>query len=138
MEDQNSPTQPLSFTSWRMIAAYMGIVVLFPTGVISAVIVAQATPDAATAMEAAELLAGKPLSYWLVALAAFCGTTFTLIVKWLLAQLESQRTANAAAASELISYLREDRALLVKQLTEVSTVVAEASRLIADAQRRAL
>lgn len=124
---------PLSFTSWKMIAAYMLIVTLLPTAVMAGVIgarLAQVTPEAQVAMDAAELLAGKPLSYWLIALAAFCATTFTMIVKWLLAQLESQRAANALAGTQLIEYLREDRALLVKQLTEVSTVVAENSRVI--------
>jgi hypothetical protein len=136
MEDQNSPTQPLSFTSWRMVAAYMGIILLLPTGVLSAALVAQITPETARALEAAEELAGKPLGYWLIGLAGFCGTTFTLIVKWLLAQLESQRTANAAASAQLIEYLREDRALLVKQLTENTTAVTENSKIIEAATKR--
>lgn len=124
---------PLSFSSWRMISAYMLIVLLFPTGVMAGVMgvsLAQVSPDTKIAIDTAEYLAGKPLGYWLIALAMFCGTTFTLIVKWLLSQLESQRTANAAANSQLMGYLREDRALLVKQLTEVSVVVAENSHLI--------
>jgi hypothetical protein len=120
-----------------MVGAYMGIIILLPTGVVSAAIVAQITPETAQALAAAEQLAGKPLSYWLVALAGFCATTFTLIVKWLLAQLESQRNANAAAAAQLIEYLREDRALLVKQLTENTTAVVENSRVIAAAKSRA-
>jgi hypothetical protein len=111
----------------------MLIVLLFPTGVMAGLIgvtLAQVSPDTKTALDTAEYLAGKPLGYWLIALAMFCGTTFTWIVKWLLSQLESQRTANSAANSQLMGYLREDRALLVKQLTEVSVVVAENSDLI--------
>ena len=83
----NLTSRPLSFSSWRMISAYMLIVLLFPTGVMAGlmgVTLAQVSPDTKTALDTAEYLAGKPLSYWLIALAMFCGTTFTLIVKWLL------------------------------------------------------
>src|SRR3954468_9125138 len=108
----NDPTaHPMSFSSWRMISAYMLIVLLFPTGVMAGVMgvtLAQVSPDTKAALYNAEYLAGKPLGYWLIALAMFCGTTFTLIVKWLLSQLESQRSANSAANSQLMGYLRED------------------------------
>jgi hypothetical protein len=118
-----------------MIGAYMGIILLLPTGVFSAALVAQITPDTVRALEAAEQLAGKPLGYWLIALAMFCGTTFTLIVKWLLSQLESQRTANAAANGLLMSYLRDDRTLLVKQLAETSVIIEENSKALAAATK---
>lgn len=125
-----NPNFPLghsrNFVCWRMLLAYMMLIVLLPTGLLASVAaIAQITPETA-----AEQLAGKPLSYWLIALAAFCGTTFTLIVKWLLAQLESQRTTNAASNTQLLNYLKEDRVMLVKQLTEVAAVVSENSKII--------
>jgi hypothetical protein len=129
-------TQPLSFTSWRMVGAYMGMILLLPTAVMSAALAAEITPDTVRALEAAEQLAGKPLGYWLIGLAMFCGTTFTLVVKWLLAQLESQRAANTAANGLLMSYLRDDRTLLVKQLAETSIIIEENSKALAAATKK--
>ncbi len=121
---------------WKMVAVYVLLILVSGVGLTTAyagsVYVAQVAQAAASVSDAAELLAGKPMGYWLVALAIFVGTSFTIIVKWLLAQQESQRAANLALNATLIKYLSDDRAAALVELSKSNSLLDEAQRLLAE------
>lgn len=68
-------------------------------------------------------LANRSLAYWFVALAVVSIGSWTWIVRWLLAQLESQRAANLDSNKLLIAYMERDHADLRTVLARTTDVL---------------
>ena len=70
-----------------------------------------------------EYLAGKSMAYWFLALAAVAIASWSFIVRWLLNQLESQRTVNADVTNKLIAYMEGDHAKMIVVTEKVLLVM---------------
>lgn len=55
-------------------------------------------------------LSSRSMAYWFLALAAIAIASWTWIVKWLISQLDSQRSANSETTAKLIAYMEKDHA----------------------------
>jgi hypothetical protein len=121
----------LSYTTnmTRKIVVFMLAVLLpgvFCTSAYGAALIfmAQApTPAPIPGMEQVAYLADKNIAYWLVALALFAIGSWTYAVKWLIQQLESQRTANAESTNKLVSFVSTDHANSMVIMTRVTDVL---------------
>ena len=58
-------------------------------------------------------LANKNIAYWFLALAAISIASWWFIVRWLLNQLESQRSVNANVTNKLIAYMEGDHSKML-------------------------
>lgn len=67
-----------------------------------------------------DYLAQKNISYWFISLAVVAITSWSFIVRWLLKQLELQRTASSDTQKQLIDYMQKDHTAMVQVVTEVS------------------
>jgi len=79
-----------------------------------------------------EQLAGKSISYWLIALASLSVASWTFVVKWGLNQLEGQRSSNAQLVTQLVTYMKEDHTATLVVMREVTGVM---ERLISKMDR---
>ena len=79
--------------------------------------------NAIPGLREAEMLGDKSVSYWFIALAAIAILSWTWIVKWLIHQLEQQRTANAELTKSLVEYLAKDHAGTLQALTQNSLIL---------------
>src|SRR5947207_2364566 len=70
-----------------------------------------------------EYLANKNIAYWFLALAAIAIASWSFIVRWLLNQLESQRTVNADVTNKLIAYMEGDHAKMIVVTEKVLLVM---------------
>ena len=70
-----------------------------------------------------EYLANKNIAYWFLALAAIAIASWSFIVRWLLNQLESQRTVNAEVTSKLIGYMEGDHTKMIAVTEKVLLVM---------------
>jgi len=70
-----------------------------------------------------EYLANKNIAYWFLALAAIAIASWSFIVRWLLNQLESQRTVNADVTNKLITYMEGDHAKMIAVTEKVLLVM---------------
>jgi hypothetical protein len=80
-------------------------------------------------------LADKSIAYWFLALAAIAIASWTWILKWMIAQLEGQRTANSEATTRLITYMERDHGQMIAAMTttaETNKKVVEVMEKVAD------
>ena len=70
-----------------------------------------------------DYLANKNIAYWFLALAAIAIASWSFIVRWLLNQLESQRTVNADVTNKLIAYMEGDHAKMIVVTEKVLLVM---------------
>jgi hypothetical protein len=70
-----------------------------------------------------DYLANKSIAYWFLALAAISIASWSFIVRWLLNQLESQRSVNATVTNKLISYMEGDHAKMIVVTEKVLLVM---------------
>ena len=70
-----------------------------------------------------DYLAGKNIAYWFLALAAIAIASWSFIVRWLLNQLESQRTVNAEVTNKLIGYMEGDHTKMIAVTEKVLLVM---------------
>jgi len=70
-----------------------------------------------------EYLANKNIAYWFLALAAISIASWSFIVRWLLNQLESQRSVNANVTNKLIAYMEGDHAKMLVVTEKVLIVM---------------
>lgn len=70
-----------------------------------------------------EYLANKNIAFWFLALAAISIASWSFIVRWLLNQLESQRTVNAHVTNKLIAYMEGDHAKMIVVTEKVLLVM---------------
>jgi len=82
-----------------------------------------------------EYLANKSIAYWFLALAAISIASWSFIVRWLLNQLESQRSVNANVTNKLISYMEGDHA---KMLIVTEKVLLVMDKVLARLDKRQL
>ena len=67
---------------------------------------------------AVDFLADKSLTYWFLTLAAIAIASWTWILKWLIGQLESQRTAHSATQDKLLDYMGKDRVQILQSIND--------------------
>lgn len=94
--------------------------ILLPSMAIGSIVLAQ-TP--LTNPEVVKTLAGQDISYWLIALATVCISSWTFVVKWGLNQLENQRSSNATLVTQLVTYMKEDHATALVVMEKVTGVM---------------
>jgi len=82
-----------------------------------------------------EYLANKNIAFWFLALAAISIASWSFIVRWLLNQLESQRTVNADVTHKLITYMEGDHA---KMLVVTEKVLLVMDKVLARLDKRQL
>jgi hypothetical protein len=86
-------------------------------------ILAQTAPNPTDIAAAADHLANKSMAYWFVCLALVAAGSWTWIAKWLINQLEQQRTTNADINKQLIDYISKDHAASQVALREVTSCI---------------
>ncbi len=82
-----------------------------------------------------DYLASKNIAYWFLALAAISIASWSFIVRWMLNQLESQRSVNADATNKLISYMEGDHS---KMLVVTEKVLLVMDKVLERLERRPL
>lgn len=82
-----------------------------------------------------DYLASKNIAYWFLALAAISIASWSFIVRWMLNQLESQRTVNTDVTNKLISYMEGDHS---KMLVVTEKVLLVMDKVIERLDRRPL
>ena len=68
-------------------------------------------------------LANKNIAHWFLALTAISIASWSFIVRWLLNQLESQRSVNANVTSKLIAYMEGDHSKMLAVTEKVLLVM---------------
>lgn len=91
-----------------------------------------------------DFLGDKSLTYWFLTLAAIAIASWTWILKWLIGQLESQRTAHSLTQDKLLDYMGKDRVQILQSIndnaetTKKLVSVLEANVIKADNRHRDL
>ncbi len=134
----------VSPTCWRMILGYVLVITLLPTGSILAassihniwrINTLSQIPEVKTAIETAELLAGKSLSFWLILLSIIILLLGGAVIKWLLNQNTQQRDAHTKINERLMEYLSTDKVAVAVQLAATTAAINRNSDALSENAR---
>lgn len=107
-------------------AAAVVAVTLLPSIAVGSMVLASNVIAQIPAKEIVDDLANRNLAYWFVTLAVVSIGSWTWIVRWLLGQLEGQRSSNVETNKLLIGYMERDHSDMRAVLTRTTDVLERA------------
>lgn len=87
-------------------------------------------------LETANQLQDKSIAYWFLVLAGIAIASWTYIFKWMISQLESQRTAHTAATDKLVDYMTKDHTSLTQILDKTIDALDRTSVVLDNAIKK--
>lgn len=116
---------PQPLTSMRCILAVLLIVLLPSIALASLAAIVPPTLAQAGNLLDPTLLADKNMNYWFLALAGITIGSWTFTAKWLLQQLESQRSANTELVNKLVGYMEKDHSQTLLAMNTSAAILAQ-------------